>query len=102
MHADYAEADSAYQLASIAMANENAAELAKAKEAERAALLEQRAEREIQRGEELEAIVDFQKGKVDDKETAQKRLETLKENLSFESDEDKKNEILNELYDKKV
>jgi hypothetical protein len=49
LDSNFAEADTAYNLASVAMQNENAAEVAKAKEAARAALEAERAEKEIDR-----------------------------------------------------
>lgn len=46
----FAEMDTQYNLAAVAQQNENAAELAKVKQAEKDALMEERAEKEIQRG----------------------------------------------------
>lgn len=50
LEAAFAEADTAYDLASVQQQKENAAEVAKAKDAERAALLIARAQTEVERG----------------------------------------------------
>jgi hypothetical protein len=54
LEASFAEADTQYNVAAISQQNENAAEVAKQKTADRAALLEHRAELEVQRQADLE------------------------------------------------
>jgi hypothetical protein len=52
------EAGNAYELASFSMQKENAAEVAKAKEADRAAVLEERKMQDLERGDAEAMLAD--------------------------------------------
>lgn len=91
---EFAEADTAYNLANVAQQQENAAELAKAKEAERVALMEHRAELEVQRQEDLEAIMDQGNEKWNEKEETARDIQNMRESLNYLTDENERNALL--------
>jgi len=67
LEARFAEADTLYNVTSVEMQKENAAEVAKAKEAARLALIEERKVYEVERGYALEEITWAQKELVEEK-----------------------------------
>lgn len=100
-HAVY-EAGNAYELAAFAMQKENAAEVAKAKEAERAAVLEARAMKELERGEAEELLADEETDLHTRKEEAEYDIENLKSSVQFTTDEDELDALMEQLAERKL
>lgn len=94
------EASQRYDLAAIAMQSENAAEVAKAKAAEKEALMIKRAEDEDKREEELQAKRAEEKELLAQREEVLARIEQIKGDYEFSTD-DEKNELLAELTEAK-
>ena len=98
-HAAY-EAHNRYELASVAMQTENAAEVAKAKAAAREAEMIKREEDEAQREVDLALIFEEQKEFSAKKEETNARITQIKGDYEFATDEEKE-KLLQELTEAK-
>jgi hypothetical protein len=84
------------------MSNENAAEVAAAKEAARAVVLAAREEREAERYNELEQI-EFDRSDLEVlKEDVELTLDNLKSSIQFATDETERDTMMEELADAKL
>jgi hypothetical protein len=96
LEANYATADTDYQVAAVQQQNENAAEVAKAKAAEWEKVLEKRADDEVKRQEALDELMANQAALLEEKELAEFDMKNLKENIQLESDFEKQKELARE------
>lgn len=98
-HAAY-EANSRYDLASIAMQSENAAEVAKAKAAAHEAEMIKREEDEEQRALDLADIFNMQSEFKAEKDEVKARIDQIKQDYEF-ADDNEKETLLDELTEAK-
>jgi hypothetical protein len=78
------------------------AEVAKAKAAERAALEEQRVEREIERGFEIETLEEEKQALLGEKEEAEGDIDSIRQAIEFMEDAADREQALYEVTDLKL